>query len=61
MCTVYRFYICMKKLDEKEILFDSINFLDINGVYSRTNHSVFVWFDAIYIYIFSMSLFLFCI
>ena len=61
MCTVYRFYICIKKLEEKEILFDSINFLDIKGVYSRTNHSVFVWFYAIYIFFFSMSLFLFCI
>ena len=39
----------MKNLEEKELLFDSINLLDVNTVYSKTNPSVFVWFDAIYL------------
>ena len=49
MYTVYRFFICMKKLEEKEILFDSFNLLDVKRVKSKTNHSVLVWFDGIYL------------
>lgn len=36
---VYMFYICMKKL-EGEILFESINLLEVNRVYNKANCSV---------------------